>query len=132
MGALSIGAILLKHHRLDWERFGAIALSTADYLQLLFLASGLLEDTLVAVGLTIGGADRLVDQRADALATRSICREGILAAIKDLRERERGGGEDLLPEPTDAGRENWRNMRVRAAEEQHRQLFVRVMTDSDY
>ena len=91
MGALSIGAILLKHHRLDGERFGAIALSTADQLQPLLLASGLLKDTLVAVGLTIGGADWLVDQRADALATRSICREVILAAIKDLRERERGG-----------------------------------------
>ena len=73
-----------------------------------------------------------MDQRADALATRSICREVILAAIKDLRERERERGEDLLPEAADAGRESWRNMRVRAAEEQHRQLFVRVMTDSDY
>ena len=38
----------------------------------------------------------------------------------------------MLPEAADAERESWRNIRLRAAEEQHRQLFVRVMTDSDY
>ena len=87
MGALSIGAILLKHHRLDGERFGAIALSTADYLQLLFLASGLLKDTLIAVGLTIGGADWLVDQRADPLASHSICIKIILPGVQPAGDR---------------------------------------------
>ena len=85
MRALSFGTIFLEHHRLYGERFGPLTLSTVDHLQVAFLASRLLEDTLVAVSLTIGGADRLVDQRADPLTPHSICREIMLATAATAR-----------------------------------------------
>ena len=89
VGALSIRTILLKHHRLDGERLGSIAFSTMEDLQLCLLAFGLLEDTLVAVGLSIGATDRLVDQRADSLTAHSICIKIILPRALPGEERER-------------------------------------------
>ena len=53
MGARSIGTIFLKHNRLDGERFGAVAFSIMEELQVVLLAFLLLEDTVVAVGLPI-------------------------------------------------------------------------------
>ena len=85
MGALPSRTVFLKHHRLYGERSGPLTFSTVDQLQLSFLAFRLLKDTLVAVGLVIGGADWLVDQRADALAPHSICREKMSFTVTILR-----------------------------------------------
>ena len=51
--ARSIGTIFLKHHRLDGERFGSVAFSLMEELQVALLAFRLLEDTVVAVSLAI-------------------------------------------------------------------------------
>ena len=53
MRARSIGTIFLKHHRLDGERFGSVAFSLMEELQVALLAFRLLEDTVVAVSLAI-------------------------------------------------------------------------------
>ena len=128
MGALSIRTVFLKHHRLDGERLGALAFSTVEDLQDLVLAAfRFLEDTLVAVGLAIGAADWLVDQRADPLTLHSICIKIELPGVRGReRERER---KDLLPELADPGVGRRRDIIMRTG---NQELFVRVMTDSDY